>query len=75
MRTLFTLALLAHNHYIDPCGAPFTYRDGCFTASGNNLEEMPLLGDTPQLELLEVQKNRISVMRDEYFSKMPALKR
>ncbi|KAL1510730.1 hypothetical protein AB1Y20_007019 [Prymnesium parvum] len=42
---------------------------------GNNLEDMPTLGPAKELEVLEVQKNRISKIEDNYFEQLPALKR
>jgi len=42
---------------------------------GNNLEEMPTFDQCP-LEVLELHQNRIAgSIPDEYFTKLPALKR
>jgi len=43
--------------------------------NGNNLEEMPTLGKHPQLTIVEVHKNRIAKVPDEYFESTPALTR
>lgn len=42
---------------------------------GNNLEEMPEFSSSPDLEILEVHKNRITTIADDYFDKIPGLKR
>ena len=46
-------------------------------AAGNNLEEMPAFsGEGPYaLEILEIHKNRVATIPDDYFTKLPALKR
>jgi len=42
---------------------------------GNNLEAMPEFDSAPELEILEIHKNRISEVPADYFTKMPGLKR
>jgi len=43
--------------------------------SGNNLEDMPGLSSHPKLTTLEIHKNRIVKMDDNYFDATPALER
>jgi len=44
--------------------------------NGNNLEEMPTLGKShPELLIIEIHKNRIAKISDEYFTSTPALTR
>jgi len=42
---------------------------------GNNLEEMPVFSSVPELEILEMHKNRVASVPDDYFKAMPQLKR
>jgi len=42
----------------------------------NNLEEMPSFSVSPELEIFEMHNNRVAgAVADEYFTKMPGLKR
>ena len=43
--------------------------------NGNNLEDMPALGSHPELTIIEMHKNRIAKIPDEYFTSTPALTR
>lgn len=43
--------------------------------NNNNLEEMPTLGTHPALTIIEIHKNRLSTIPDDYFEKTPALER
>lgn len=43
--------------------------------SGNNLEEMPKLSKHASLKIIEMHKNRISTIPDDYFDATPALER
>lgn len=44
--------------------------------NGNNLEEMPALGSSHEaLTIIEIHKNRIKTIPDEYFASTPALTR
>jgi len=43
--------------------------------NGNNLEEMPALGTHKSLTIIEIHKNRIAAIPDDYFDATPALER
>lgn len=43
--------------------------------NGNNLEEMPTISSMPNLTILEIHKNRITAVPDDWFTKTPALQR
>ena len=44
--------------------------------NGNNLEEMPTLGKShPELSIIEIHKNRVAKISDDYFTSTPALTR
>ena len=43
--------------------------------AGNNLQEMPVLGALPELKLLELHKNSIKAIPEDFFQGLPSLSR